>query len=169
VITSAANVITVGAVAGGTAIAATGAAPVHVFAAPLPVTFSTSITPAGLAFYGGGKFIMTLSGGFSAPPMGVVDWVANGRQVSINVNFASTLSGSTTGASMSGNGVPKFLLPVTDQLFQATVIDAGTPIYGMAKLTPAGTLTFFTTPAEGAFTPSGIKGVKTGPMTWLYT
>jgi hypothetical protein len=169
VIASAANVITVGPVAGGTAIAAAGTAPVNVFAAPLPLTFDTSITPPGLAFYGGGKFIMTLSGGFSAPPMGVVDWAANGRQVSINVNFASTLSGSTTSASMLGNGVPKFLLPVTEQLFQATVIDAGTPLYGMAKLTPAGTLTFFTTPAEGEFTPSGIKGLKTGPMTWLYT
>jgi hypothetical protein len=169
VITSAANVITVGASAGGSAIAATGAAPVNVFAAPLPLTFNTPTTPPGLAFYGGGKFIMALSGGFSAPPMGVVDWVANGREVSINVNFASTLSGSTTGTSMSGNGVPKFLLPVTDQLFQATVINAGTPVYGMAKLTPTGTLTFYTTPAEGAFTPSGIKGIKTGPMTWLYT
>ena len=169
VIASAANVITVGPVAGGTTIAATGSAPINAFAAPLPLTFNTLITPPGLAFYGSGKFIMTLSGGFSVPPMGVVDWAANGRQVSINVNFASTLSGPATTASMSGNGVPQFLLPVTEQLFQATVIDKGTPLYGMAKLTPDGTLTFFTTPAEGAFTPSGIKGVKTGPMTWLYT
>jgi hypothetical protein len=168
VITSGSNVITVGPEAKGTAIAATGAALVNVLAAPLPLTFSDT-TPLGLFFYGAGRFIMRLSGGFSTPPTGVIDWVANGSQVSIKAGLPSLLSGATTAASMAGSGLPQFLLPVTEQHFQATVINDGTPVYGMASLTAAGTLTFFTTPANGAFTPSGIKGVGAFPMTWLYT
>ena len=102
---------------------------------------------------------MRLSGGFATPPAGVVDWVANGSQVSIKVSLPSVLSGATTAASMAGSGLPQFLLPVTEQHFQATVINDGTPVYGMASLTAAGTLAFFTTPANGAFIPTGTKGV----------
>jgi hypothetical protein len=169
VLTSSGNTITIAPYAGGPSISMTGSTAVSAFATPLPVTFSTTSTPLGLSFYGIGKFILTLSGGFATNPSGVVDWVANGKQVAINVNFSSTLDAVTTGNTLTGTGLPPFLLPNTQQLFLATVYNNSVLTYGLGDLAPSGGLTFYASPAVTAFTPSGNKGLNTGPMIWLYT
>jgi hypothetical protein len=161
------DAITVAAVPGGAPIAATGSGTVgHVFAAPLPLSF-TAGTPAGLSFYGRGSFIMTLSG-FAARVAGVMNWVASGRLVALSAAPETNLFGMSVTTDMEASGLPRFLYPSTTQFFSAIVIDSGGPAWGVGKLTNTGALVFYATPARGPFSGSGRKGLDAVVMTYSY-
>ena len=160
--------ITLTSVAGGAPISASGSGAIgNVFAAPLPLVL-TAGTPPGLAFYGRGKFIMTLSSGFSEArlPGGIAEWVANGGCVSIMVHGRG-LSGISNSLGMQASGIPVFLRPATEQQLLASVTDDGVSIYGLAVLSPAGALSFYKTPALGVFSANGVKGVNAMPLTYI--
>jgi hypothetical protein len=161
VLTSAANVITVGAVAGGSAIAATGRAAVNVFQAPLAVTFTAS-TPTGLQFFGRGAFIMALS---DPGVITIVNWVANGRTVT--ASYAG-VSGASTVTTMTGSNVPAAINPINPQFTLASIINSGTANLSYTTIGAAGTWTFTATPAGGAFTASGTKGLNSFSFSYPY-
>jgi hypothetical protein len=167
VLSSASNVITVGSVVKGPAISATGAKPVNVRAAPLPLIFTRG-TPRGLSFYGSGSFVLTLAG-FNQLLTGAVNWVSSGKFVALTIADATPLTGPSHSTEMTGSGVPGFLWPATLQLFPASVQDSGAFTCGVARLTPTGALTFFKTPNLEGFTPSGSKGVNIMALTYVYT
>ncbi len=167
VASSVADAITVAAVAGGAPIAASGSGAIgHVFAAPLPLSF-TSGTPAGLSFHGRGSFIMTLSG-CAAPVAGVVKWAVSGKLVALSAAPETDLIGTSATKDMAAGGLPGFLFPPTTQLFSAVVIDSGEPAWGVGRLTNTGALTFYATLARGPFSASGRKGLDGMTMTYCY-
>lgn len=164
VLTSSANVLTLAPVAGGTAIVATGAVAVNIFAAPLPLNFNAA-TPAGLTFYGRGAFIATVSG-YAAPVLAPMNWVASGKLISIAVT--ATITGTSTVATLGATGLPAFLNPITAKQMLANVTDSGAATYGMLGLGATGTMTFSKSPAAtGGFTASGTKAIN--PQDMIYS
>ncbi len=167
VLSSASNFITVGSSANGPPISPTSAMPVNAVAAPQPLIFTRG-TPRGLSFHGRGAFILTLAG-FDKALMGAVDWVSSGKFVALTLAGATPLTGPSHSTEMTGGGIPAFLWPATLQLFPASVQDSGAFTYGVARLTPTGTLTFFKAQNLEGFTPSGSKGVNAMALTYVYT
>lgn len=80
IISSSGKTITVGPYTGASAITMKGDTALNVFAVPMPLTFNTPVTPAGLMFFGEGKFILTISDPALA---GVCSWAAQ-RQESVH-------------------------------------------------------------------------------------
>jgi hypothetical protein len=169
VISSAGAAVTIGAYPGAAAIAWTGTGSIgNLIQTPAPWVSGGSGTPAGMSFYGRGQFLMVLSG-MTTTVQGVCDWVANGKMVAVNVNYTTNLTGVSNATTMTGAGVPAFLLPYSSQQFLAAVENNGTYAYGQGALLTNGTLTFYPSANGGAFTASGNKGLNTQPMIWLYS
>jgi hypothetical protein len=161
VLTSAANVITVGATAGGSAISATGSTAVNVFQSPLAITFTAGTSP-GLMFYGKGAFIMALSG-FTSSLTAIVNWVANGYTVT--VSMAGT-KGTSNATSMVGTNIPAAIAPVKAQFTFASVVDNGS---GSISYTTINTANFTFSVGQGnTFSASGTKGTNAFSFTYPY-
>lgn len=169
VLTSAANVLTLTNIPSGVVLPNwTGNTAVNIFAAPLPVAFNSG-TPPGFSLYARGSFIGTLSG-LTTTPSGQIDWVANGKLVSLNVNDAVSLTGTSNATTMALLGLPPMLAPPSGRVQQtlAAVENSGTFTYGAAIITAAAGITFLPGPAGGNFGATGGKGVNTQPIVYQY-
>jgi hypothetical protein len=163
VLDSASNVLRVGAVPNGLPIASTGDAPISVCLAPLPLTF-TATTPRGLCFFGRGAFMTNLSG-FSKVVCGLMSWSANGHLVILDPG-TEPLTGPSSSAQLSANGLPAFLRPATAQSFCVNVQDSGASSLGFARLSTLGDLALFKGPNLEAFSTSGTKGINAQAMIY---
>lgn len=162
VLTSAANVLTLGASVGAAAIVATGATAVNLFIKFDPVNF-TAATPAGLSLSARGKYIISLSG-FAAPLTGVASWAANGREVSVSGPSAGILAASTTNA-MVGSNLPPYLWPVTTQFCDSHIQNNTVPNLSSTGVNFATGLISFSADVTGAvFAAAGTKGLNGGTI-----
>lgn len=164
VLTSAANVITVGAVPAGAAIVATGNTAINVFQAPLPLTTAAGTPSPGFQFFARGSFIGTLS---DPAVSGPVDWTAQGYAVEICPRAVLTGTGTTTTLTMTG--VPAMLWPLTGQQNGALVINNSISGYGTFTMQSNGVFTAYWTFAGTNYTIGGTKALGKLPMRWLYT
>ncbi len=160
--TSAANVITIAPVAGGTAIVGTGATAINIMQAPLQLEYS-STTPSGVKFFGTGAFIGTFTG-FAANKLGVVKWTCDGSKATLDASTASIFDTSTTTA-MTLTGVPAMLAPPTAKGFGAIVLDNSVRDLGYSTIT-ATTITFSKDMSGAALTAANNKGVVGDFATW---
>lgn len=165
VISASGTTVTIGAVAGGAAIAWTGTGSIgNLVQAPVPVKFNTGATPVGTSLFARGGFVLTLSD----PALSTTClYNASGRIVSlVPVTAMTGAAGATT---MTATGLPAFLWPTTTQNFVAGVENNSVAGYGMGQASSAGALSFFATPAAGAFTNAGNKGLYNQNLTYTYS
>lgn len=127
----------------------------------------TAGTPTGLVYYDRGSFTATLTG-MTAGTTGTVKWVANGREIRLQVG--ASITGTSNSTAMTLTGLPSVLKPVADQVFIPTIIDNGTTVHAYASLSAStGTITFGATPGAGNFTASGTKGVNAMTAAYVYS
>lgn len=134
----------------------------------VPLAFS-GVTPPGLSYYGRGTFTLTLSG-MSAATQGAVNYVANGRTVTLEIAQAG-ISGTSNATTMTGTGLPQYLWPATDQSFAVNAIDNDLAVPALAKATLAaasGVMTFEKDFANGAWTAANVKGLNGYASTYPY-
>jgi hypothetical protein len=66
-------------------------------------------------------------------------------------------------------GTPAAIFPTNSQQILVMIVDSGTFSYGVASLNTAGLFTCFKTPAGGAFTNTGAKGINSLAMSYPLT
>jgi hypothetical protein len=126
-----------------------------------PLAFVTT-TPPGFKYYGNGSFTLTTTGGGGS---GIVSWSANGSQITVST---SGITGTATGTTMTGSGVPAVLWPVSTQSFVSHVTDNSVGKLSVSNITAGGVMTFFADANGGAFTASGNRGISAGVLSWNY-
>jgi hypothetical protein len=162
VIASSGTTITIGPY-GGSAISATGGTAVNLFVQPDPVDFNTTTTPPKFSLTASGASVIVLSD----PALSVIaDWNANGKMVSLSPRASST--GSAGNTSLSIIGIAIYLFPHVQSSCIPAIENNSAISYGYGSVAVGGTFTVFPTPAAGAWTNSGTKGLLGGSMLWPY-
>lgn len=160
VLSSSGTTITIGPY-GGSAVTATGATAVNLFVQPDPVEFNTTTTPPRFSLFASGAFLLVISD----PALSVlVDWHASGQVRTFSPRAAIT--GSAGSTTMTALGPPIFLFPHVQGSGIPIVENNSTVQYGYVVGAVGGTTTFFPSPAAGAWTNSGTKGVLGGSFWW---
>lgn len=132
-----------------------------------PLLFS-GLTPVRLSYRAAGTFTMTLTG-MTGTVTGTVNWLANGRQITLSVPSAG-ITGTSNATTMTGTGLPQYLWPVTAQIAQFRTLDnTSTTTFGMGSIASAsGIITFSKDANATAFTASGTKGLNGMCSTYAY-
>lgn len=163
ILTSAANVITLGATPTSSAFLASASTTGTLFASPDPVDFSSG-TPPGLSLHASGGFHGVLTG-FASSPGGPVYWSASGKEVSLTMDPSGVWSATSNATTMTLTGLPSLLAPQRQVDPMVPVLNNGTWGIGLAAITTSGTVSFFGPFAGGAsivpaLTNTGTKGIN---------
>lgn len=120
-------------------------------------------------------------GGFSSAPSSDITWykvpLLNGRfLIVISFDTLSGLQGASNSTGMSIINLPSEIIPASTVAANVSVVDSSSYRKGLARIIPAGTITFFVDFVTGTnistsqvgFTASGFKGMSSDSSSFMY-